>query len=356
MKEPFANLDTANIDEQIEQILHTMPTQQDKEEASYLRDLHYLYRKEEILARAQQRLMIAGIPQQDHMREDQPTDPGMLVWRERSTLASRPYTRTTHRPFSWPKIAAVLAAAVLLIGALIGTASFLNARPQQAPAGKGNHTSATATPAMNPATVTAIVTNTVFSDPLSQNIYNWPVSTSGSRRYFFKDGAYHIANQSLDSAAVVIQQHFTEPALAYQLTMQEVKGDDTSPTNTFGLILRYSTSTVRGVEVEKFYTFQILNENGASQYSFSSYNSGKSNNPWKTIWKANTGKEFHSGHEPAASNTVKVFANGASFTFYVNGLQVGTARDGSLQSGSVGMLVNLKGTEVAFSNLLITRF
>jgi hypothetical protein len=68
-----------------------------------------------------------------------------------------------------------------------------------------------------------------------------------------------------------------------------------------------------------------------------------------------TGKEFHGGHGPKAVNVVKVVENGSSFTFYVNGQQVGTAKDSSLKPGSVGMLVNQKGTEVAFSNMLITR-
>jgi hypothetical protein len=42
------------------------------------------------------------------------------------------------------------------------------------------------------------------------------------------------------------------------------------------------------------------------------------------------------------------------FTFFVNGKQVGTCKESALSSGSVGMLVNLDGAEVAFSNLLLT--
>src|SRR5579885_2751764 len=38
------------------------------------------------------------------------------------------------------------------------------------------------------------------------------------------------------------------------------------------------------------------------------------------------------------------------YSGYVNGQRVGSASDASFRSGSVGMLVNLKGTEVAFSN------
>ena len=47
--------------------------------------------------------------------------------------------------------------------------------------------------------------------------------------------------------------------------------------------------------------------------------------------------------------------NGATFTFTVNGKLVKTAQDRSIQSGTVGMLVNLDGTEVAFKDLLLTR-
>ena len=48
--------------------------------------------------------------------------------------------------------------------------------------------------------------------------------------------------------------------------------------------------------------------------------------------------------------------NGDKFTVTVNGTTLPkTFQDASLTQGMVGMIVNLKGTEVAFSNLLITR-
>ena len=53
-------------------------------------------------------------------------------------------------------------------------------------------------------------------------------------------------------------------------------------------------------------------------------------------------------------NTFRIYQNGATFSFTVNGKQVKTLQDSSLKSGSLGMLVNLKGTEVAFMNMLIT--
>jgi serine/threonine protein kinase len=245
---------------------------------------------------------------------------------------------------------------VLLVGGVGGGIVLMRSRGTAAPAAQstaGTSPGPNAT-AMAQATATAMTqANLVFADPLSQNIHNWQVSTSGPRQYIFKDGAYHIINQSTNSAAVVIQQNFDEPTLVYQITMEEIKGDDTSPTNTFGMILRYTKTS----KAEKFYTFEVLNENGASQYGFYKYDSSNTTNPWgtKAIWTGKTGKEFHGGHGANATNTIKVLASGNSFTFYVNGTKVGTAKDNSLQSGWIGMLVNLKGTEVAFSNLLVTR-
>ena len=58
----------------------------------------------------------------------------------------------------------------------------------------------------------------------------------------------------------------------------------------------------------------------------------------------------------ALANTFKVIANGSSFSFQVNGKSLGKPTvDKSYASGYVGMLVNLDGTEIAFSNLLIIK-
>ena len=54
-------------------------------------------------------------------------------------------------------------------------------------------------------------------------------------------------------------------------------------------------------------------------------------------------------------NTFRIYQNGSTFSFTINRKLVKTFHDSSLKSGSMGMLVNLKGTEVAFMNMLITR-
>ncbi|GHO61155.1 hypothetical protein KSC_103200 [Ktedonobacter sp. SOSP1-52] len=357
MKEPFANLDTNHIDEQIEQFLQTIPAQQDGEESRCLRDLSYLYRKEEILARAHQRLMIVDQPDQTLARGYQKASSSTKE-RMSPTMVSLPQTSIVRKPFSWTKMVAVLAAALLLISAIVETTSFFSTRTQQTlgTGHKGSGATATTTAPSTPAGTI------LFSDPLSQNVHNWPVGNLvgnlGQKQTAFKDGSYHITNQGNGPAAVVSpQQTFPQTTLSYQLTMEEVAGDDSSFVNTFGMILRYTTQTVGGRMLVTFYAFTILNEDGKSQYVFYKYDSRSAPAPWTQVGKTmKAGKEFRSGQGPDAANTVKISINGNSFAFSVNGRLVGTATDASpLQSGQVGMLVYLKGTEVAFSNLLITQ-
>jgi serine/threonine protein kinase len=218
-------------------------------------------------------------------------------------------------------------------------------------------THATATPTKSTvteaqATATAVA-NVVFFDPLSQEIHNFPVSSTGPKQYVFKDGAYHITNAGDNAVAVAVQDVFPETKLNYQLTMAEINGDDTSPVNTFGMILRYNEQVNQGHQAATFYSFEIRNQIGSSQYEFYEYDNNKSS-PWIELWHADTGREFHGGQGLTAVNMIRVFANGSTFTFYVNGQKVGSFKDDSLPFGSIGMLVNLKGTEVAFSNMLMT--
>ncbi|HXR66659.1 MAG TPA: hypothetical protein VN729_12080 [Ktedonobacteraceae bacterium] len=242
--------------------------------------------------------------------------------------------------------AAILVVATLVVGTsmLIG-----NVHQNQTPglSHTGNNVAPTATQ-----TLAATI---LFSDPLNMNIHNWPTSSSGPQQYIFKNNAYHLINEGTNSVIAVCQQNFPATSLSYQITMEEITGDDASIANAFGIMLNYHDKTVKGKKEVSFYAFEIVNDGTASQYNFYKYDNRESY-PWQLIGKASkAGKEFHSGHGSHAMNVVKVTENANSFTFYINGHQVGTAKDGSLKPGSVGMLVNLKGTEVAFSNMLITR-
>ncbi len=195
----------------------------------------------------------------------------------------------------------------------------------------------------------------IISDPLSTNIRNFPVSTTGTKIYEFKNGAYHMTNLGASGIAVVLQEALPNGPIGYTLTMQEIKGDDTSTDNSYGMILRYTQKTKGNQTIDTFYSFEAFNYNGG-QYRFYKYDNSKGPtvNPWTQVWTQAFGHEFHQGHGPGSINTIRVFANGNTFTFTINGKTVGKAKDSAFTNGTVGMLVNLKGTEVAFSHMLIT--
>ena len=248
------------------------------------------------------------------------------------------------------RIAILVAVALMLFG---GTAGFLVVRSHLGQSGKNNvSTNTPSTTHGSPTTqTTATPDNSILSDPLTTNIRNLPEGTSATRAYVFKKDGYHITNLGKEGVAVVVQYTLPNQAMSYQLTMQEFKGDDTSPVNSFGMIFRYN-QTAKGVST--FYSFEVVNTPGDNgKYWFYKYDSSKAN-PWTPLWSQNFGGEFHEGHAPNSTNTFKILENGSTFSFLVNGKMVGKPiTDKSYLSGYVGMLVNLQGTEVAFSNLVI---
>ncbi|HEU5382500.1 MAG TPA: serine/threonine-protein kinase [Ktedonobacteraceae bacterium] len=208
------------------------------------------------------------------------------------------------------------------------------------------------------ATARATVTsdaNIIFSDDLSQNIHNWTVGSQGSSSYTFKDGAYHITNHDKNRGApALLPDKVLSGPFAYSLTMEQLQGNLSSQNNQFGMILDATVQNTNGKQVATFYAFEVLNKpNG--QYQFWKYDNHKATvNPWTMLWSKGFGKEFLQGSGSAHINTLKVLVTGKNFAFMVNGKQVGTQTDSSFSSGNVGMLVNLNGAEVAFSNLLLT--
>jgi serine/threonine protein kinase len=204
--------------------------------------------------------------------------------------------------------------------------------------------------------VATVNANIILSDPLSQNIHNWPIASSGSMTYAFEDGAYHITdNDNTRGAPAILPDLKLNGPFAYTLTMEEIKGDDTSVNNEFGMIIRASIQNKNGKMATTFYSFEVLNKPGG-EYQFWKYDDSQrsSVNPWKELGHHPFGKEFHQGQGPKSINTFKIVTNGKNFTLIVNGKQVWTVQDSSFAIGGLGMLVNLKGTEVAFSNLILT--
>ncbi len=278
-----------------------------------------------------------------------PVAPGRFITGLLPVPSELPPPKPVHPLHKALKIAAVAAIVLVLVGGMVG---FLALRPHTRQNGKASPTTP-ATTHTSPTTSSTVATpdNSILSDPLTSNIRNLPEGTSATRSYVFKKDGYHITNLGKEGVAVVVQYTLPNEAMSYQLTMKEIQGDDTSAVNSFGMIFRYN-QTASGVST--FYSFEVVNTPGGDgKYWFYKYDSSKAN-PWTPLWSQNFGAEFNEGHTPKSINTFKILENGSAFSFLVNGKMVGkTITDKSYTAGYVGMLVNLNGTEVAFSNLII---
>jgi hypothetical protein len=254
------------------------------------------------------------------------------------------------------KVALSLVIVLLLSGAAFGFLAVRSHLSQRSGLLSGTRSGMPNAQASQAARATATAeASIILSDSLSTNIRNLPEGTSASRAFAFKNGAYHVTNLGRQGVAVVVPFTLPRVPMAYQLTMNEVRGDDTSPVNSFGMIFRYSQQNRGGATVSTFYSFEVVNTTGSNgKYWFYKYDSSSAN-PWTPIWSQNFGAEFHEGQGLKAVNTIKVLMNGGNFAFVVNGKLVNSKPvvDKSYPTGNVGMLVNLDGTEIAFSNLVV---
>ena len=222
-------------------------------------------------------------------------------------------------------------------------------------------TSQHATTVMDPQHATATAqANIILFDPLNQNIHHW--YTDPPTAYAFKDGAYHITDDNdQNGRASILSTNSFSGTIGYQLTMEEIAGNDANANDSFGMIFRFSQQDNKknknGDPIITFYSFEVVNTKSGAYY-FWKHDNTTPNNPWTLIQdgKQPIGSEFHQGRGPQAVNTIKIFMNNDQFTVTVNKTQLPKIfHDASLTQGMVGMIVNLRGTEVAFSNLLITR-
>ena len=195
--------------------------------------------------------------------------------------------------------------------------------------------------------------NTILTDALDENMHNWPVSLGKDQVFVFKNGAYHITpnDNTHSSIALLPDETFSSP-LVYTLSVQEINGNDASIYNKFGMVMRYNIHQNNGKTVTTFYSFDVTNLKDG-QYEFRKYDDsyGPTVSPYTRLWGQAFGPEYHVGH---GKNTFKIIMNKNKFTFIVNDKQVGTAQDDAFADGQIGMFVNLNGTEVAFSNLILT--
>jgi hypothetical protein len=102
---------------------------------------------------------------------------------------------------------------------------------------------------------------------------------------------------------------------------------------------------LRGVSDSHFYFFGV---NAQRQWTFSLVVKGAG----QSIVPARTDSHINAGMN--VSNTLTVRARGSHFIFYVNGVQIGQADDGSLPSGRIALINPAGHISVVYNDFLVT--
>jgi serine/threonine protein kinase len=180
------------------------------------------------------------------------------------------------------------------------------------------------------------------TDNLLANKDDWPVS-----RTFFYDTQqqrYHILNKLQNDAAMLAMcQNHQFDDFDLTVTMTQIRSSHEGE-DYYGVVFRSSS------DQSHYYLFEVLSSTNGGQYAFLRYDN-------QAVTLA-TGEAPSLHTKVGNTNKVTIKAHGNQFKFYINGNQVGgTISDPSkspLKSGQVGLYVEDKGVEVAFSQLYIT--
>lgn len=264
--------------------------------------------------------------------------PASLAQVAATSLSDLPPVRIVTRPvshwqFGWRQKKSVLRLVVmtLMLLAVVGAVVFsvLLMAVQPVPPARAVVTP-TATPTAKPAAA-----------DLLANPGNWPTSST----FFFdaQNQHYHILNKFSNSVAIAQDYYQNFGDFRLTVTATEVRTTSTD-LDYYGVIFRAAS------DQSQYYLFEITPAQNA-QYAFLRYDS---NGNWAHI---STGFASSLLTRPGASNTITVEARGNSFTFLINGQQVGSAiadpAKNPLLTGQIGLYVEDQGTEVEFSHFYV---
>jgi serine/threonine protein kinase len=247
----------------------------------------------------------------------------------------------------------IAAVVVLIFGSLI----FLVTRPPASTPGQSKQSTSSQSNAtaaiVTQATATAQA-NLIVEDPLTSNIHGWPVGQIDTGTYAFSNGEYHIkATSETNDAVALLPNPRVEGKFVYTISLNEVNGLDNSTdakkVNTFGLLFRLTQADNDHLS---YYAFLIDPNSAQPTYEFQKYDSTQKPDPRTSLWTQKIEDEYNLNH--GVNNVIKISADGPHFTFNVNGKDVGSKDDDALTSGQIGMIVNLRDTEIAFSKLVLT--
>ena len=188
------------------------------------------------------------------------------------------------------------------------------------------------------ASVAATVQNAAVDTLMNYDA--WPTSST-----FFYDTQhqnYHVLNDSAKDVALALYSGHLFSDFRLSVTMDEVQAQH-SGANYYGVVFRCSADQAR------YYLFEIGTTAGA-QYDFLLRYDGQ----WKSLADGYPSAPIHGNGQ---SNTVTIEAHSNTFTFQINGRQVGApvtvAAKPPMTAGQVGLYVEDQGAEVAFSHLYI---
>ncbi len=176
---------------------------------------------------------------------------------------------------------------------------------------------------------------------------------AGTKMYYFKNGQYYINNTSsgvVTSFYIAENNRFSNFRLT--VTTTEVSGTFDSA-DFYGIIFRSATRQNR------YYLFEINTCCDGGLYYLYYYDGQSKQKPgWTTV--ADGAIDDSTSSTFGKTNTITVVAKGSTFQFLVNGKSVGKpitdhSGDAFLSGGEIGLGVEERGTEVAFSHLYINR-
>jgi len=182
----------------------------------------------------------------------------------------------------------------------------------------------------------------------------FPITTSAP--FSWEGGTYRLSGDGSSPALAYVLSAPWGYATITSISAEEIAGDNSRAETAFGLLFHCS-SPDEGQRYQACYSFEI-SDNGGYQfwkYDARTYQSRMKGEQtcWALLWHHALGQEYLSG--PSTTNRLTVIDRGGDFTLLINGREVGRLSDGSLPEGIVGLVVGHLGTEVAFSQLEITR-
>ncbi len=172
-----------------------------------------------------------------------------------------------------------------------------------------------------------------FSDPAS----GWVAESDASAEVEYQDGVMHILVKASNSLAwASAAREIDDFRVAVEAT--QVGGPDD---NEYGVLVRMQ-------DADHFYCFSI---SGDGYYLVSKYDGEE--------WEALSGDDWLPSdaiHLGAATNLLEIVCQGATMTFFVNGVQLVEVKDGSYSRGDVGLYAGSffePDVQVHFDNLRV---